>query len=184
MTRCMVLNATYEFLAIQERWIDALSLVVLGKATPLEHYDDVVRSATASWHLPAVVVMRYQVKTGRKRRIFDAPSRKAVFIRDGFVCQYCGTRVSMASGTRDHVLPRSRGGQDTLANVVTACTACNGRKGDRTPDEAGMTLRSKPRALTEDEKLRCLLRTVRRSERNAWLDCLRRHGIALWAGAA
>ena len=58
---------------------------------------------------------------------------------------------------------------------------CNTRKDDRTPDEAGMRLRSKPRALTEEEKLRCLLRTVRRSERSTWLDCLRRHGIALWA---
>lgn len=181
MTRCMVLNASYEFLAIQERWIDALSLVIQGKATPLEHYDGVVRSATASWQLPAVVVMRYQVKTGRKRRIFDVPSRKVVFIRDSFTCQYCGTRLTMASGTRDHVIPRSRGGADVLTNVVAACMPCNTRKDNRTPEEAGMRLRSKPRALTEEEKLRCLLRTVRRSERSTWLDCLRRHGIALWA---
>ena len=181
MTRCMVLNARYEFLAIQERWIDALSLVIQGKATPLEHYTDIVRSARTSWHLPAVVVMRYHVKTGRKRRLFDSASRKVVFMRDGFTCQYCGVRLTMASGTRDHVMPRSRGGLDILTNVVASCMACNFRKDNRTPAEAGMRLRTIPRALSEDEKLRCLLRTVRRAERSTWLDCLRRHGIALWA---
>lgn len=181
MTRCMVLNASYEFLAIQERWIDALSLVIQGKATPLEHYTEVVRSARATWQLPAVVVMRYQVKTSRRRRLFDTPSRKVVFIRDGFVCQYCGVRLNMASGTRDHVIPRSRGGQDALTNVVASCMPCNTRKDDRTPDEAGMRLRARPRALSEDEKLQCLLRTVRRAECSTWLECLRRHGIALWA---
>ncbi|MBA3845839.1 MAG: HNH endonuclease [Planctomycetes bacterium] len=181
MTRCMVLNASYEFLTIEERWIDALSLVLAGKATALAHYDEVVRSQHASCALPAVVVMRYQVRTQRRRRLFDAPSRKAVFIRDGFVCQYCDARVSMSTGTRDHVIPRSRGGADTLTNVVAACRACNARKADQTPTEAGLELRAKPRALSEDDKLRCLLRTVRAKERTTWTSCLRRHGITLWA---
>jgi 5-methylcytosine-specific restriction endonuclease McrA len=181
MTRCMVLNASYEFLAIEERWIDALSLVLAGKATPLELYPDVVRSARERFQLPAVVVMRHQVRTQRRRRLFDSPTRKAVFIRDGFRCQYCGGRIGMNTGTRDHVVPRSRGGADTLANVVAACVACNTRKDARTPDEAGMPLLSRPRALSEDEKLRCLLKVVRSRERATWMECLRRHGITLWA---
>jgi 5-methylcytosine-specific restriction endonuclease McrA len=181
MTRCLVLNASYEYLAIAERWIDALSLVITGKATPIEHYPDVVRSAYATFRLPAVVVMRRQVRTLRHRRIFAAPSRRAVFIRDGFACQYCGARLSLTTGTRDHVVPRSRGGSDTLANVVAACRTCNARKDARTPHEAGMTLRSQPRSLTEEEKLDCLLKTVRAKERGVWLDCLRRNGISLWA---
>ena len=181
MTRCLVLNASYEYLSIAERWLDALSLVIAGKATPIEHYPDVVRSARASFQLPAVVVMRYQVRSHRRRRLFDSPTRKAVFIRDGFACQYCGARISLNTGTRDHVIPRSRGGADTLGNVVAACTTCNTVKDNRTPEEAGMALRAKPRPLTEEEKLRCLLKTVRTKERSAWLDCLRKHGISLWA---
>ena len=181
MSRCMVLNASYEFLAIQEHWIDALSLVIAGKAMPLEHYPDQVRGQWHAFQLPAVVVMRYQVSTQRRRRIFDAPTRKAVFIRDRFTCQYCGTRVSLKSGTRDHVVPRSRGGADTLSNVVTACSACNTRKDSMTPEAAGMRLLSQPRSLTEEEKVQCLLRTVRAKERTTWLDCLRKHGIKLWA---
>jgi 5-methylcytosine-specific restriction endonuclease McrA len=181
MTRCLVLNASYEYLAVAERWIDALTLVLAGKAVPIEHYPDTVRSAHASFQLPAVVVMRRQVRTQRRRRLFDAPTRKAVFVRDGFACQYCGARLSMATGTRDHVVPRSRGGADSLGNVVAACRACNARKDARTPHEAGMPLRSQPRALSDDEKIQCLLKTVRAKERTAWLDCLRRNGIALWA---
>jgi 5-methylcytosine-specific restriction endonuclease McrA len=181
MTRCLVLNASYEYLSIAERWIDGLSLVIAGKATPIEHYPDVVRSERATFQLPAVVVMRHQVRPQRRRRLFDSPTRKAVFIRDGFACQYCGARLSMSTGTRDHVVPRSRGGADTLANVVAACRACNSRKDARTPQEAGMTLRRQPRALTEEEKIQCLLKTVRAKERATWLDCLRRNGITLWA---
>jgi 5-methylcytosine-specific restriction endonuclease McrA len=181
MTRCLVLNASYEYLSIAERWIDALSLVIAGKATPIEHYPDVVRSARASFRLPAVVVMRHLVRPQRRRRLFDSPTRKAVFMRDGFACQYCGARLSLKAGTRDHVIPRSRGGPDTLTNVVAACRECNARKDDRTPREAGMALRSQPRALTEEEKILCLLKTVRVKERTAWLECLRRNGITLWA---
>jgi len=177
----MVLNASYEFLTIEERWIDALSLVLAGKALAIEHYPEVVRSERAQFRLPAVVVMRHQVRTLRRRRLFDSPTRKAVFIRDGFRCQYCGVRISMTSGTRDHVVPRSRGGADNLGNVVAACVPCNTHKDARTPDEAGMPLLSRPRALSEDEKLRCVLRVVRTRERSTWMDCLQRHGITLWA---
>ncbi len=181
MSRCMVLNASYEFLTIEERWIDALGLVLTGKAIPLEEYPDVVRSQHCTFRLPAVVMMRYHVKTQRRRHLFHVPTRKAVFIRDNFECQYCGTRVSMTTGTRDHVLPRSRKGPDTITNVVTACRSCNVRKDNRTPDEASMALRNRPRALTEDEKIQCLLKLVRAKERNTWMACLRRLGLELWA---
>jgi 5-methylcytosine-specific restriction endonuclease McrA len=184
MHRCLVLNADYGYLAVIDRWIDALGLVLSGKADALADYPRLVRSATCAFALPAVAVMRYQVRTQRRHALFDVSSRAVVFARDGFVCQYCGCRVSMRTGTRDHVVPRSRGGPDLLSNVVTACGTCNRRKDARTPSEAGMALRSQPRALTEEEKLACLLRTVRSDERATWLACLRRHGIALWAARA
>jgi 5-methylcytosine-specific restriction endonuclease McrA len=177
----MVLNASYEFLAIEEQWIDALGLVLSGKAVSLEEYPDVVRSQHCTFRLPAVVLMRYHVKTLRRRQVFNVPNRKTVFIRDGFACQYCGIRVSMATGTRDHVIPRSRGGPDTMLNVVTACRACNVRKDNHTPDEIGMKLNVRPRTLTEEENIQCLIKLVRAKERNAWLACLRRLGLGLWA---
>jgi len=181
MSRCMVLNASYEFLTIQEHWIDALSLVLTGKADVIEEYPDVVRSQHCRFQLPAVLVMRYQVASHRRAGLFHTPSKRAVFVRDLFTCQYCGVRVTMKTGTRDHVHPVSRGGADALANVVTACRVCNTRKAARTPEEAFMPLSRRPRALTDDEKVQVLLRTVRAKERNAWLTCLRRLGIQLWA---
>lgn len=184
MSRCLVLNANYEYLAIEEHWIDALGLVIAGKADVLEAYPQTVRSQFLVFNLPAVVVMRYLVRTRRRRGVFEVPSKPVVFTRDDFACQYCGMRIGMRTGTRDHVLPRSRGGRDLLSNVVTACRACNARKMDRTPEEAGMRLRNAPRALTEEEKLTCLLKTVRTYERATWQACLRRHGITLWTSRA
>jgi len=72
-------------------------------------------------------------------------SRLGVFIRDGFRCQYCGKRLSHRNLTIDHVIPRSRGGKTEWTNVVTSCVSCNTKKGDRTPEEAGMTLLREPR---------------------------------------
>jgi 5-methylcytosine-specific restriction endonuclease McrA len=184
VSRCLVLNANYEYLAIEERWIDALGLVVSGKADVLEAYPDVVRSQYLVLPLPAVVVMRYVVRTRRRRAIFESASKPVVFTRDDFACQYCGLRIGMRTGTRDHVMPRSRGGPDTLSNVVTACRACNARKSDRTPAEAGMHLHRPPRGLDEEQKLQCLLKTVRTRERATWMACLRRHGITLWTSRA
>jgi 5-methylcytosine-specific restriction endonuclease McrA len=69
-----------------------------------------------------------------------AYGRDAVLRRDRRTCAYCGDRAD----TIDHLVPRSRGGEWTWLNTVAACRPCNGRKGDRTPAEAGMRLRREP----------------------------------------
>src|SRR4051812_39052904 len=177
----MVLNASYEYLNIVEDWLDSLTLVLEGKAQPIEHYPEIVRSQFHAFQLPAVVVMRYQVAVKKRTKLFQLPTKKAVFIRDNFECQYCGGRLTMGTGTRDHVMPRALGGPDTLQNVVASCKPCNGRKADRTPEQAGMALRTRPRQLTDEEKIRCVLKTCRSKERQAWLTCLKRLGITLWS---
>jgi 5-methylcytosine-specific restriction endonuclease McrA len=68
----------------------------------------------------------------------------ALFARDRHLCMYCGNHYSRGELTRDHVLPLSRGGKDIWVNVVTACLACNIRKGGRTPQQAGMPLLAVP----------------------------------------
>jgi 5-methylcytosine-specific restriction endonuclease McrA len=70
-------------------------------------------------------------------------SRKNILKRDNHRCQYCGKKT--LDITIDHIMPKSRGGIDTWDNLVAACVRCNNRKGNRTPDEAGMKLLSKPR---------------------------------------
>ncbi|CAN5880896.1 HNH endonuclease [soil metagenome] len=71
-------------------------------------------------------------------------SRRNVARRDHYTCQYCGTQPGGMAITIDHVLPRSRGGSTCWTNCVAACVACNARKADRTPEQAGMKLRRRP----------------------------------------
>ena len=71
-------------------------------------------------------------------------SRRNVFKRDRFTCQYCGVQPGATELTIDHVVPRSRGGASSWTNCVLACVECNHAKADRTPAEAGLTLRSRP----------------------------------------
>lgn len=179
--RCMILNQSYEYLNIQS-WYESLCLVLEGKAVPIKYYgeNDVARSATAQYRLPAVAVMRYNVNTSKRTKLFNIPTKKAVLIRDNFECQYCGVKLTMGSGTRDHVIPTCKGGPNTLTNVVAACKSCNGKKDNKTPEQAGMTLRTKPRALTEEEKLKCLIKSFKSKERGVWLDCLKELGLQLW----
>jgi 5-methylcytosine-specific restriction endonuclease McrA len=68
-------------------------------------------------------------------------------MRDKFRCQYCGVRKSPGELTLDHILPRSRGGDNSPMNIVAACVSCNNRKGNRTPSEARMPLLTSQTAL-------------------------------------
>ena len=69
-------------------------------------------------------------------------TRRAVFARDSWTCQYCGSRSNL---TVDHVIPRSKGGTSSWENIVASCAPCNRRKGDRLPRQAGMHPRRAPR---------------------------------------
>jgi 5-methylcytosine-specific restriction endonuclease McrA len=71
-------------------------------------------------------------------------SRRNVAKRDHHTCQYCGAQPGWEGITVDHVVPRSQGGPSNWSNCVAACAPCNTRKADRTPEQAGMTLRRRP----------------------------------------
>jgi 5-methylcytosine-specific restriction endonuclease McrA len=71
-------------------------------------------------------------------------SRRNIFKRDHYTCQYCGIQPGSNELTIDHVLPRSRGGVSSWQNCVLACLECNSRKADRTPAEAGLRLKKEP----------------------------------------
>jgi 5-methylcytosine-specific restriction endonuclease McrA len=123
-------------------WQRAVVLVWLGKVDVLEHYDAILTSPSWSLLAPAVVRLRKPVRA--PRGAFVRFTRRNVYARDDFTCQYCGLRKQSRQLSFDHVVPRVKGGQTTWDNIVTACHACNDRKGGRTPDEAGMKLLRKP----------------------------------------
>ena len=141
MAEVLVLNASYEPLNVctVRR---AHVLVFKGKAEVLEHLGRPLRSATETFVWPHVIRLLSYVRVPKsvQRKI----SRRALFARDRWRCQYCGTDSGKL--TLDHVVPRSRGGESVWENVVTSCAPCNLRKGNRTAEEAGMRLHSPPRA--------------------------------------
>ncbi len=98
------------------------------RVTPLEFYDDVLRSPSFEYRPPSVVALRKYVK--RPERV--AFTRMNIFIRDSFTCQYCNEGFEPRELTFDHVVPRSRGGGTNFENIVACCVACNSKKGDRT----------------------------------------------------
>ena len=140
--RVLVLNATYEPLSVisVQR---AVVLLLKEKAELVEATAERLHAARMS--LPVPLVIRLVCYVRIPHPIMLAPTRRSVALRDNFTCQYCGDTPGRSLLTMDHVLPRSRGGQTTWENVVTACRACNMRKGGRTPEEARMALRRQPR---------------------------------------
>jgi 5-methylcytosine-specific restriction endonuclease McrA len=146
MTACLALNASYEPLTtVSAR--RAVRLILDGKAELVEH-DPARPLRSARQELPYPVVIRLKSFVYVPRRFRRRVTNTFLFARDRYTCQYCGRAEGQLrkreSLTRDHVLPVSRGGADDWLNCVTACSACNWKKDDRTPDEAGMTLRARP----------------------------------------
>ena len=131
----LVLNQNYQPLNICNVR-RAVVLLGRGKAELMKNGRGHIQGVSWTIPLPSVIRMMYQVRRPLIRRRL---SRRAVFYRDGFACQYCGKQTK--SLTLDHVMPRSRRGPHVWQNVVSACIPCNHRKAGRTPKEAGMRLR-------------------------------------------
>ncbi len=121
--------------------VEALVLCLMDKAMAVENYDKQIRSARDVFNLPAVIVLKRMVKFA-----FDNMScnRHNILWRDSYTCQYCNTRFEDTKLTLDHVIPKSKGGQFTWKNLVTACNRCNQKKGDKTPQQASMQLLKRP----------------------------------------
>lgn len=137
MGRALVLNASYEPLGVVAAR-RAVVLVLGGKAELVHETGQEVRSARLVLPIPSVIRLRYYVRVPYQRQA--APSRRAVFHRDGHRCQYCDAEAESI----DHVVPRSRGGAHEWENVVAACRRCNSTKGDRLLSEISMVLRHRP----------------------------------------
>jgi 5-methylcytosine-specific restriction endonuclease McrA len=116
-------------------------LLILSKAELVaDRKSRVVRTVNRTFPYPSIIKLSAYVKVPFKKVEL---SRKNVLRRDGHCCQYCG--IKGLDITIDHIIPKSKGGQDTWENLVTACHLCNNHKSNTTPEEAGLTLISKPR---------------------------------------
>jgi len=166
-TRTLVLDASYKPHRVVT-WQRAAQLINDGRAEVIELYEETLRAISREtikslqlsksmlrWFelvvdgsdpnmlvvkMPAVI--RLISVLGRKKVVKF--SRINVLTRDGFSCQYCGEKKPTVELNYDHVLPKSRGGKTTWSNIVSSCIPCNSRKGNRTPEEAGMRLLKAP----------------------------------------
>ena len=121
----------------------AIALLILGKAEALDLANEIWFVKSPNFVIAVPQHIRLTITS--TERIWKVPpvNRREVLKRDNHRCQYCGSNKRL---TLDHVIPVSKGGEHKWNNVVTACESCNQRKRDRTPLEAGMPLRTKPKA--------------------------------------
>ena len=111
------------------------------RALPVRAEDDAIPIVGGALRVPRVLHLQTY---DRAPRVAVRLTRRNLMLRDDFQCQYCLRRPHVRDLNIDHVQPRSRGGQDTWENLVTACRACNLKKGHKTPDEASMRLLRRP----------------------------------------
>ena len=121
-------------------WKNSVKAVFLERVNVVSEYDNAIHSPSWEMKLPSVISLKEYVQVSRK----PAFTRFNVFLRDRFSCQYCTTPFPTQDLTFDHVVPRSRGGRTQWTNVVTACSVCNLKKGNKSIKQAGMHLLKKP----------------------------------------
>jgi len=138
-TPVLVLNANYEPLHVCDTR-RALHLIIGGKARQVINGRGYVHTVRLSLPCPSVIQLQKMIHPPRP---FPHLSKKEIFRRDGYTCQYCGRRTMHL--TVDHVIPRFRGGAHAWENLVAACPPCNRNKGGRLLEEAHMHLRTPPR---------------------------------------
>lgn len=151
--KCLLLNADYMPLSIID-WKRALTWLVRYENNSrygidiVDFYKDdfIIGVNNKKYPIPAVA------RTKRFFQIKDSSvtfSRKNIFLRDQYTCQYCNQTFENKQLTYDHVIPRSKwnyiNGSPTIwTNIVTACVECNRKKGNRTPKQANMPLYNLP----------------------------------------
>ena len=161
LERCpaLVLNSDYQPLSYTPlsvwSWQEAAKAVWIGKVTVVAEYSDrYIRSPSFEMGAPSVIALnRYQRRDLLKHPHF---TRRNVYVRDHFTCQYCMAQLPPKALTYDHVVPKCRNGKSDWENVVTCCTICNNKKGDMDLDAflkvyKDLSLHKKPKAPSHDE---------------------------------
>jgi 5-methylcytosine-specific restriction endonuclease McrA len=146
--RALLLNADWSPLHFVSD-VDAIIMFYKGRVEVVPNtttgkpsqWDETFNSPSTSIHVPATMRLLKRVNKRWKPPRFR---KKVLFNRDGWKCQYCGTKLGWHNITIDHVMPQSRGGDTTWLNCVTSCRPCNRCKDNKTPEEAGMKLLKRP----------------------------------------
>ena len=140
MDQVLLLNRNYEPISVIG-WKRAICLFMLEKVEVVKTYDEEITTARIKFNFPAVVRLLNSFKNQQRTISF---TKRNVFARDKWICQYCYQGFDPDDLTIDHVIPKSRGGKTEWENIVSCCRKCNVKKGSKTPLEAGMILKKHP----------------------------------------
>jgi CRISPR/Cas system Type II protein with McrA/HNH and RuvC-like nuclease domain len=139
MSTVLVLNFDYTPLNVTT-FRRGFTLVDKGKAEVVKSDENPIVIGVKKYVRPLIIrLLKYIKFQTRKLRV----NRNRIFKRDGNQCVYCGSKRDL---TIDHVMPKSRGGTNEWTNLVTCCSKCNIKKGNKTPEESKMIMRVKPHA--------------------------------------
>jgi len=178
--RSVLLTVGYEPLGIIS-WEKSFTLVWEDKAQVLWTYPDrKIRSPNQEWDWPSIITLKYRVKRRPDREI--NPSTRSILVRDLYTCQYCGNKLTNSSGTKDHVIPESKGGPSSWSNLVAACRTCQSKKDDKFTHECNMYPKTTPRAPTLAERFKNNIRVANSYERRNWKLGLKKLGIGYLFG--
>lgn len=132
MATVLLLNADAQPLSLMPlstiSWQNAIKAYFQDKVKIIKNYEDYqIRSQNLTIHMPSIVMLTRFHRLPKRAKF----SRRNLYVRDDFKCQYCGNKFSQDKLTIDHVIPRSKGGKINWSNCVSACTPCNSRKGSK-----------------------------------------------------
>ncbi len=161
----LMLNASYEALCFVSGK-RAFTMLAKGKAEMEATTNLTAHSGRRPHLVPSVIRLRDYRRVPRRTRTL---SRKSILARDENTCQYCLAEHSASKLTLDHIIPRSRGGASSWENLIAACFTCNNIKADRTPEEAGMPLRYRPKPFTVHTSRQLLRAAANRPEWRKYL---------------
>jgi len=166
--KVLLLNLSEEVLGVIT-WIDAVKKMVRGVARkPYGHTEEYeIQTSSGVFKLPTAIVLVEYVNVPYKKASLTAEN---LLKRDNNECQYCGKGLTRSSLTMDHVFPESRGGKKTWKNIVASCKACNNQKDSKTPAEAKMKLRNRPKVPTRTVLLLTIEEVRSRESWSRWFS--------------
>lgn len=140
MKRTLLLNNDYDPLTfLAERRV--FRFLAKDKVEVISVWDDHFYMNGVKCKFPATLRLKTYIRKNYRSVIF---SKNEVIKRDKGICQFCGKHLSPNKITIDHIVPKSRGGENSFYNCVVACFECNNKKNNLLLDEAGMKLLKKP----------------------------------------
>lgn len=166
----LILNGDYNPLSRYPLSLNSMKRVLKsllkGRITVVKSYDDTILVHGNELKLPKVVVLKRYINIPRTPKF----SRRNVYLRDDYTCQYCGKQFQTSELTFDHVVPRKNGGKTTWENIVTCCRHCNTKKDCQTCSEAKMFPIKLPKIPTAKELEKASAKHSNNQSVNDWLS--------------